>query len=59
MVFLSRKTPGSKVPPSPMKKALRRCARLSLVDKRFEISNLDLIRDMLNIMKLAIRTIDG
>jgi hypothetical protein len=30
-----------------------------LVEKRYEISNLDLIRDMVNIMKLAIRKVDG
>jgi len=29
-----------------MKEALRGCARLSLVDKRFEISNLELAKDL-------------
>jgi len=32
-----------------MKKALRGCARLSLVDKVIEISNLDLVRDLIEI----------
>ena len=33
-----------------MKKALRGCARLSLVDKRFEISNLDLMKDLAEVV---------
>jgi len=34
-----------------MKKALRGCARLSLVDKRFEISNLGLVKDIVYIIE--------
>ena len=32
-----------------MKKALRGCARLSLVDKVIELSNLDLVKDLVEI----------
>jgi len=35
-----------------MQKALRGCARLSLVDKVIEISNLGLMSDMLKIIAL-------
>jgi len=34
-----------------MKKALRGCARLSLVDKRFEISNLNLVKDIAEVVE--------
>jgi hypothetical protein len=34
-----------------MKKALRGCARLSVVDKRFEISNLNLVKDIAGIVE--------
>jgi hypothetical protein len=34
-----------------MKKALRGCARLSLVDKRFEISNFDFLKDMAEVLE--------
>ena len=34
-----------------MKKALRGCARLSLVDYRFEISNLDLVKDIAEVVE--------
>jgi hypothetical protein len=33
-----------------MKKALRGCARLSLIDKRFQISNLDLAKDLARVV---------
>jgi len=33
-----------------MKKALRRCPRLSLVDKVIEISNLDLVKDLAKVL---------
>ena len=33
-----------------MKKALRGCARLSLVDNRFEISNLDLVKGIAEVI---------
>jgi len=33
-----------------MKKALRGCARLSLVDYMIELSNLDLVKDMMEVI---------
>jgi len=54
MVLLSMKTHGSKLPLFPIKKALRTLfGRLSLVDKRFEISNHDIIRDIKEIIILG------
>jgi hypothetical protein len=47
-------------PTGPLKKVLRTLfGRLSLVDKRIEISNLDLTRDMVNSMNLANKKING